>query len=230
MTEDESSFEDFYRATASRLIGQVALLTGDREEARDCVHEAMERAWLRWGHVRTLQDPESWVRTVAWRTGISRWRRVRTGARLMARQRPRESYDDHAGGVADSHTLAAALRQLPPDQRLALVLYHVCDLDVVTVAEQTGSSVSAVKSRLSRGRRALAEALGDPALDAGDEGVATSARTTPARTTLQAAFGDRTDDMRPTVGFAPTAVPTTASGPWQPADPRPGLLRNEVTR
>jgi len=226
MTEDEASFEDFYRATASRLIGQVALLTGDREEARDCVHEAMERAWLRWGHVRALQDPESWVRTVAWRTGISRWRRVRTGARLMARHRPRESYDDHAGGVADSHTLGEALRQLPPDQRLALVLYHVCDLDVVTVAEQTGSSVSAVKSRLARGRRALAAALGDPALDAGDEGVATTARTAPARTTLQAAFGDRTDDMRPTVGFVPTAV----NGPWQSADPRSGLLRNEVTR
>jgi len=223
--DEDASFEEFYRANAARLIGQVALLTGDREEARDCVHEAMERAWLRWGHVRTLQDPESWVRTVAWRTGISRWRRVRTGARLMARQRPRESYDDHAGGVADSHALTAARRQLPPDQRLALVLYHVCDLDVVTVAEQTGSSVSAVKSRLSRGRRALADALGDPALDAGDEGVATTARTT-----LRTAFGDRTDDMRPTVGFVPTAVPTTASGPWQQADPRPGLLRNEVTR
>jgi RNA polymerase sigma-70 factor (ECF subfamily) len=224
MTEDEASFEDFYRATASRLIGQVALLTGDREEARDCVHEAMERAWLRWGHVRTLQDPESWVRTVAWRTGISRWRRVRTGARLMARHRPRESYDDHAGGVADSHALTEALRRLPPDQRLALVLHHVCDLDVVTVAGQTGSSVSAVKSRLARGRRALAAALGDPALDGGDENVATTARTT-----LRAAFGDRADEMRPTVGFVPAAVPTT-NGPWRPADPRPGLLRNEVTR
>lgn len=225
MTEDEASFEDFYRATAARLIGQVALLTGDREEARDCVHEAMERAWLRWGQVRTLQDPESWVRTVAWRTGISRWRRVRTGARLMARHRPRESYDDHAGGVADSHALTEALRRLPPDQRLALVLYHVCDLDVVGVAEQTGASVSAVKSRLARGRRALAEALGDPALDGGDEGVATTARTT-----LRAAFGDRTDDLRPTVGYVPAAVPTTTNGPWRPADPRPGLLRNEVTR
>ena len=221
MTEDESSFEDFYRATASRLIGQVALLTGDREEARDCVHEAMERAWLRWGHVRTLQDPESWVRTVAWRTGISRWRRVRTGARLMARQRPRESYDDHAGGVADSHTLSEALRQLPADQRLALVLYHVCDLDVVTVAEQTGSSVSAVKSRLARGRRALAATLGDPRLDDDDT---QGGGTTTARTTLREAFGDRADDLRPTAGFAPAPV----TSPWQPV--QPGLLRNEVTR
>ena len=198
MTEDESTFEDFYRATASRLIGQVALLTGDREEARDCVHEAMERAWLRWSHVRTLQDPESWVRTVAWRTGISRWRRMRTGARVMARQRPRESYDDHAGGVADSHTLTWALRQLPEDQRLAVVLFHVCDQDVATIAAQTRSSVSAVKSRLHRARRTLAETLGDPALDDA-EGDAVGTR----RTTLSTAFAPH-PDARP--GLRPNEV------------------------
>jgi RNA polymerase sigma-70 factor (ECF subfamily) len=203
MTEEEASFEDFYRATASRLIGQVALLTGDREEARDCVHEAMERAWLRWGHVRTLHDPESWVRTVAWRTGISRWRRVRTGARLLQRHRPRESYDDHAGDVADTQSLAAAMRRLPADQRLALVLFHVCDLDVATVAQQTDSSVSAVKSRLHRARKALAEILGDPSLagtddDDGDAGPRLE------RTTLQTAFAPRTDDPRP--GLLPNEV------------------------
>jgi RNA polymerase sigma-70 factor, ECF subfamily len=199
MTEDESSFEDFYRATASRLIGQVALLTGDREEARDCVHEAMERAWLRWGHVRALHDPESWVRTVAWRTGISRWRRVRTGARLMQRHRPRESYDDHAGGVADSHTLGWAMKHLPPDQRLALVLFHVCDLDVATVAAQTNSSVSAVKSRLHRGRKTLAEVLGDPSLDDAEDHQAATERTT-----LRTAFGRRADDARS--GLLPNEV------------------------
>jgi hypothetical protein len=140
----------------------------------------------------------------------------------MARQRPRESYDDHAGGVADSHVLSEALRQLPADQRLALVLYHVCDLDVVAVAEQTGSSVSAVKSRLARGRRALAATIGDPRLDPDD--TQGGGGTTTARTTLREAFGDRTDDLRPTAGFAPAP----ATNPWQPA--QPGLLRNEVTR
>jgi len=204
MTEDEASFEDFYRATASRIIGQVALLTGDREEARDCVHEAMERAWLRWGHVRTLHDPEAWVRTVAWRTGISRWRRVRTGARLMNRHRQPESYDDHAGGVADTHTLAGALRLLPADQRVALVLHHVCDLDIATVAEQTHSSVSAVKSRLHRGRRTLAETLGDPSLADDDPDGNRDGGPAPERTTLQTAFQQRPDDTGR--GFLPNEV------------------------
>jgi RNA polymerase sigma-70 factor (ECF subfamily) len=180
MTDDEASFEEFYRACATRLVGQVALLTGDREEARDCVHEAMERAWLRWKHVRSLEDPEGWVRTVAWRTGVSRWRRVRTGARLMTKHRLRESYEDHAGGVADADALSRALQQLPADQRLALVLFHVADLDIAGVAAQTGASVSAVKSRLHRGRKTLAEILGDDTLATVDDdppGGCTTIRT-----------------------------------------------------
>lgn len=201
MTEDEASFEDFYRATASRLIGQIALLTGDREEARDCVHEAMEKAWLRWPQVRGMRDPESWVRTVAWRLGISRWRRVRTGARLMAAQRPQQSTDDHAGSVADAEALSAALRRLPADQRLALVLFHVCDLDVATVARETRSSVSATKSRLARGRQALTAILGDAAL----------ADDTPA----------------PPPRRFPAAAPSTYR---PPSDPPAVQFWNEVTR
>jgi Sigma-70 region 2 len=42
-----ADFDEFYAATGPSLTGQVYLLTGNREEARDCVQEAMERAWLR---------------------------------------------------------------------------------------------------------------------------------------------------------------------------------------
>jgi RNA polymerase sigma-70 factor (ECF subfamily) len=161
--DDNASFEEFYRANAARLTGQVALLTGDREEARDCVHEAMERAWIRWRHVSALSDPASWVRTVAWRQAISRWRRVRTAYLTLAQLRAPEPVRDHAVRISETQVLYAALGQLPIDQRLALVLHHVCDLDVATVAQQTGSSVTATKSRLVRGRKALAELLDGPA-------------------------------------------------------------------
>ena len=42
----------------------------------------------------------------------------------------------------------AALGQLPRAQRLAIVLHHLADLPVERVAEETGSSVSAVKKQL----------------------------------------------------------------------------------
>jgi RNA polymerase sigma-70 factor, ECF subfamily len=57
--------------------------------------------------------------------------------------------------------LIAALRQLPPKQRVAIVLHHLVDLPVELVAAETGSSVSAVKKQLTRGRSALSVLLAD---------------------------------------------------------------------
>ncbi|MFZ0161725.1 MAG: hypothetical protein WAL50_22070 [Kineosporiaceae bacterium] len=40
-------FEDLYAGNFGRLVTQVYFVTGDVEEARDCVQEAFPRAWLR---------------------------------------------------------------------------------------------------------------------------------------------------------------------------------------
>ncbi len=64
--------------------------------------------------------------------------------------------------VQESFTRAlAALRQLPQGQRHALALHYLVDLPVDEVAATLGVSVGTVKSRMSRGRRALAELLDD---------------------------------------------------------------------
>ena len=57
--------------------------------------------------------------------------------------------------------LIAALHELPPKQRVAIVLHHLVDLPVELVAAETGSSVSAVKKQLTRGRSALSVLLAD---------------------------------------------------------------------
>lgn len=59
----------------------------------------------------------------------------------------------------DATALVAALRLLPPDQRLAVVQHHLLDLPVAEIARQSGTPENTVKSRLSRGRRRLAELL-----------------------------------------------------------------------
>ena len=61
-TED---FDRFYAAAFARLVGQLAVVTGDRHEAEDVVQEAMARASLQWARLRTYDAPEAWVRRVA---------------------------------------------------------------------------------------------------------------------------------------------------------------------
>jgi RNA polymerase sigma-70 factor (ECF subfamily) len=155
----QDSFDAFYRTSRQRLFDCLYALTGDRAEAQDAVHEAYARAWQRWSRVADYADPEAWVRTVARRIAISRWRRARN--RLVAHRRIGEP-PPLPGPGPDSVVLVGALARIPPAQRTAIVLHHLVGLPVAEVAAETGVPVGTVKARLSRGRRALADLLGIP--------------------------------------------------------------------
>ena len=158
----EAEFDTFYRGCSHRLVGQLYALLGDRGDAQDAVQEAFARAWDRRSRLSELDDPEAWVRTVAWRLGISRLRRLRTSRDWFRRQgapvTARPPDPDHVA-------LVEALRQLPAAQRRAIVLHHLVDLSVEQVGVETGAPTGTVKARLSRGRAALASLLSDPTLE-----------------------------------------------------------------
>ena len=155
---DTAEFDGFYLGTCQRLVRQLYLLTGDLGEAEDVVAEAFERAWLRWDHVRELESAEGWVRAVARRLAVSRWRRVRKAAAAWHRHGP----SPDAPALDERHVaLVTALASLPVKQRVAIVLHHLADLPVEQVARETGSSVAAVKQQLVRGRAALAGLLNE---------------------------------------------------------------------
>jgi RNA polymerase sigma-70 factor (ECF subfamily) len=62
-------------------------------------------------------------------------------------------------------TVWAALAQLPPDQRVALVLLDMQGYTVAEIAEMLGVAEGTVKSRCARGRARLAVLLGHLRLD-----------------------------------------------------------------
>ena len=77
MTDDQ--FRAFYTAAFSRVVGQVYLLTGDLGEAQDVVQEAFIRGWDHRRRFASGDNPEAWIRTVAHRLAVSRWRAARSG-------------------------------------------------------------------------------------------------------------------------------------------------------
>ncbi|MGK5442183.1 RNA polymerase sigma factor [Micromonospora sp. URMC 105] len=153
---DVDGFDDFYRGSRQRLLGYVYVLTGDLTEAQDAVQEAYIRAWQRWSTVGGYDDPEAWVRVVAARIAVSRWRSLRSRARAYLRHGTVETTP--APGT-DTVEVVAALRQLPEEQRVALALYYLLGMPVAEVARETDAPVGTVKARLSRGRAALARLL-----------------------------------------------------------------------
>ena len=154
---DEEAFSGFYTRSVSRLTAQLFLMLGDWEEARDCVQEAYARAWVRWSSLDG-DDPDSWVRTVAWRIAVSRFRRTLAHRRALGRHGVPADVPEVS---PDQLVVRDALRTLPSGQRAALVLHYYEQLSVGEIAKVLGITAGGVKARLSRGRQALLPLVSD---------------------------------------------------------------------
>ncbi|GGT78774.1 MULTISPECIES: SigE family RNA polymerase sigma factor [Streptomyces] len=160
MTVEE--FEQFYAQTVARLTGQLYMMLGDLHEAQDVVQEAFVRGWSRRRQLDRDGRPEAWIRTVAWRLAVSRWRFRRRSAEAWRR---RDTPTEVAGPGPEEVALVDALRGLPDRQRRAVTLHYLCDLTVEQISAETGMSTGTVKTHLSRARAALAHRLQDPRIE-----------------------------------------------------------------
>lgn len=120
------------------------------------MQEAFIRLLGRWQAVSRYDDPEAWLRKVALGFAANRRRKIRNGVRALVNWAPATEQPESTREHVD---LTRALRQLPVVQREALVLHHLVGLDVQQIADELAVPVGTVKSRLLRGRAALAPLL-----------------------------------------------------------------------
>ena len=160
MPVSDDSFASFYTGSYHRLLGQLFAATGDLAEAENLLQEAYARAFVRWSRVCAYDLPEAWVRRVALNLAGMAAKRLRRRAAALLRLGPPPVVPELSPELLD---LNDALRALPLGQRQVIVLHHLVGLRVDEVARELRLSSGTVKSRLARGRRALAESLaGDP--------------------------------------------------------------------
>lgn len=151
-------FEGFFAAVYPRLVRQLFAVVGEVGEAEDVVQEAFARAAVRWRQIGAYNNPEAWVRRVALNQARSNLRRSRRALAALVRVGPPAEVPALS---ADAMAVAAAMRRLPLRHREVLVLYYVVQLSVEETATQLGIPTGTVKSRLARGRAALARQLGE---------------------------------------------------------------------
>lgn len=151
---------DLYAASAGRLVAQLYGMTGDFAEAQDAVQEAFARALTRPHALDGVDKPEAWLFRVAVNIARSRHRRhvlfdrIARSGRLSAAGPVPALSPDHVA-------LVTALQRLPRATRETVVLHHIADLPVAEVAAILGVTAETVKTRLLRGRRALAQDLSE---------------------------------------------------------------------
>lgn len=156
---DSADFDTFYVAAVRRVVLYLYAACGDRAEAQDIAQEAFARAWQHWPRVSGYEDPEGWVRTVAWRLLANRWRGVKRW--LAARSRLGAPAESVGGPSPDRVAIVDALQRLPQAQRQVIALHYLLDMPVREISASTGVPEGTVKVRLSRARTALGRLLGE---------------------------------------------------------------------
>jgi RNA polymerase sigma-70 factor (ECF subfamily) len=165
---DRRALDDLLRLHHPRIHAVCRRLLGNDADAADAAQEALISI------VRGLPrfDGNSAFSTWAYRIATNaaldelrrRGRRPLPGAR-DDRDQPYEPVDHRAheslDAVADQMVLDAALADLRDEFRVAVVLRDVADLDYAEISEVLGIPPGTVRSRIARGRAALADSLGN---------------------------------------------------------------------
>lgn len=154
--------EDVARALAPRLVAYALGRTGCRGTAEDIAQDALMALVRRWRQAGPPESPDAFVFAIAKRrAGRAIVRRALTAPldalRGVAADEPAVDrvYDDRA----ELATVLDALRGLPRADREALLLRIAGELSFEDIAVLTNTSPAAIKMRISRARRRLADRL-----------------------------------------------------------------------
>ena len=170
---DPQAFTEIVRRHRDRLWAVALRTTGDPEEASDALQDALISAYRRADSFRGDSAVTTWLHRIVVNASLDRLRRraVRpwvplpeeTGeagdrsqlADTAALIDPRDALDARETSLE----IGAALDELPPDQRLAIVLVDLEGWSVEEAAAIMECPTGTVKSRCSRGRAKLAARL-----------------------------------------------------------------------
>jgi len=104
----------------------------------------------------------TWLHRIAVNAALDEMRRRARRPLPSDRLAEPATVDPGPEAVADRLDLDAGLARLPEEFRVAVVLRDLCDLDYAQIAEVLEVPPGTVRSRIARGRAALAKLLGNP--------------------------------------------------------------------
>ena len=155
---DRAAAETLCRELLPRVRNLVRYLLRGDARVDDVAQEALIAVLRGLGSFRGEGRFESWVDRVVARTAFAIIKRIR--AETQPGELEAVDTEARADSYAERREVAAALDQLSPEQREALVLHFAVGMTVPEIAEELGAPFETVRSRLRLGKAALREALG----------------------------------------------------------------------
>jgi RNA polymerase sigma-70 factor (ECF subfamily) len=141
------------------VYGVCRLLLRDAVEAEDAAQQTFLSAYRALLGGQQPRDPSAWLGTIARNECRSRLRARQTEPLTLVTEPVGEELQREVGRRQEVEALSAALAELPPQQRDAIVLREFYGLSYAEVAAALGISGAAVESLLFRSRKRLQEQL-----------------------------------------------------------------------
>ena len=154
MARLDAEIEELYRSRHRVFQATLSSVTGSVESARDVVQESFARALQHQGSFRGDGTLESWVWRIAFRVALG----SKGSKELAAHELP------DLGFVQPDRDprLAAAVRKLSPQRRMAVFLRYFADLSYAEIGAILGIAEGTVAATLSQAHAQLeAELTGE---------------------------------------------------------------------
>lgn len=171
---EPEAFTDLVRRHQHRVYSVCLRVLGDADAAADVAQDTFIAVLRKLDGFRGDAAFTTWLHRVAVNACYDELRRTRRRPMLhvLADDGPEHEAGppapDHADEVAGTHDAAAAIASIPEEFRMAVVLADVHDMAYEQISKVLDVPVGTVKSRVHRGRLALAATLGiDPAREPG---------------------------------------------------------------
>ncbi|MFJ5307551.1 RNA polymerase sigma factor [Streptomyces sp. NPDC088350] len=200
----QRDFETFFASAYGRVLAQVIMLCGSREDAEDVVQEAFLEAYRAWERIAEYDLPEAWVYRVSVQRVWKTQRRRRTGqgrvpdVPVPVRASPEQS--------AEAREVLRLLAALPPRQRVTMVLFCLHGWSQGEIAKTLRMTRGGVAANVSKARRTLKEALDMAADD--------TSRHDPFMSGPQPAGPGRADLSRTGLGRDPVVIALRHTEAW----------------
>lgn len=165
---DAAAFNHLMAQHERRMYAVALRMCGNREDAQDCLQEAMLRVYRAIGGFKGQSSFSTWVYRITMNTCLDELRRKKN--------RQNTSLDnllDLGWSPADEsnapekqamrselrRNLNRAIQELPEEMRSAVVLRDIQGFSYDEIARMLEINVGTIKSRISRGREKLREKL-----------------------------------------------------------------------
>jgi RNA polymerase sigma-70 factor, ECF subfamily len=164
---DESALAALYDRYRLILFGLILRILHDRQESEDVLQEVFLQVWRRANDFDPARGRAfTWLVTIARSRALDRLRMVASRSRFIEADEQVATGEviDAAQDVVKSEQgeiVRQALRELPAEQRRALLLAYFEGLTQAEIADRLGDPLGTVKTRMRSGLIKLRELLGD---------------------------------------------------------------------